>query len=106
MTSVSSLLISLRDPTAVAYMVAYGIVGVGISIVFAIAQAGIIAESSPDKLGRNAGYSSPQSGLALAPVPLSAERYLDSSLAVPFIVPPIGFVIFLAAYPLLVRKKQ
>ena len=106
MTSLSSLLISLRDPSGVAYIIAYGIVGVGISIVFAISQAGIIAESSPEKLGRNAGIFESSIGVGACAGPIIGGAISGSSLAVPFIVPPLGFVAFLAVYPLIMRKKR
>ena len=106
LTSVSSLLISVRDPSGVYYIIAYGIVGVGISITLAIAQAGIIAESSAGRIGRSAGVFESSIGIGACAGPIIGGAISGSSLAVPFIVPPIGFVIFLAFLPLLMRKSQ
>jgi MFS family permease len=106
MTSVSSLIVSFRDPTGFSYIAAYGVVGVGISIVFAIAQAGMIAESSPDKYGRSAGLFESSIGFGACFGPIIGGAISGSSLAVPFIVPPIGFVIFLAAFPLITRRSR
>jgi len=106
MTSVSSLLIFVRDPSGLAYLVAYAIVGIGISIVYAIAQTGLIAESSPGKFGRNAGLFESSIGVGACLGPIIGGSISATSLAVPFLVPPIGFVIFLFAFPLLTRKAR
>jgi len=104
MTSVSSLLIFVRDPSGITYLVAYAIVGIGISIVYAIAQTGIIAESSPGKFGRSAGMFESSIGIGACLGPIIGGSISGTSLAVPFLVPPIGFVIFLFAFPLLAKK--
>ena len=70
LTSVSSLLISVRDPSGVYYLIAYGIVGVGISITLAIAQAGIIAESSAGRFGRSAGVFESSIGIGACAGPI------------------------------------
>jgi MFS family permease len=106
MTSVSSLLIFVRDPSGIAYVVAYAIVGIGISIVYAIAQTGIIAESSPGKFGRNAGLFESSIGVGACLGPIIGGSISGTSLAIPFLVPPIGFVIFLFAFPSLSRKTR
>lgn len=106
MTSVSSLLISLRDPSGLIYLVAYGIVGVGISIIYAVSQAGMIAESSPGKFGRNAGLFESSIGMGACFGPIIGGAISGSSLSVPFIVPPLGFIVFLAAFPILTRRKK
>ena len=106
MTSISSLLIFLRDPSGIAYLVAYAIVGVGISIVWAIAQTGMIAESSPGKFGRSAGLFESSIGVGACLGPIIGGSISGTSLAIPFLVPPIGFVVFLFLFPLLTRKTR
>ncbi len=106
MTSVSSLLIFVRDPSGIAYLVAYAIVGIGISIVYAIAQTGMIAESSPGKLGRNAGLFESSIGVGACLGPIIGGSISGTSLAIPFLVPPIGFIVFVFAFPLLTKKAR
>jgi MFS family permease len=105
MSSVTSLLISLRDPSGMAYLVAYAVVGMGASIVMAIAQVGIIAESNTGKYGRSAGIFESAIGIGACMGPIIGGAISGTSLAVPFLVPPIGFVIFLAALPVLNRRQ-
>ncbi len=99
MTSVSGLFISLKDPSGSIYLVAYAVVGVGISIVLAIGQAGLIAESGADSKGRGAGIFESAIGMGACAGPIIGGAISGSSLAVPFLVPPAGFLIFLAALP-------
>jgi MFS family permease len=105
MTSLAGLLIALRDPSGILYLFAYAIVGVGISIVFAISQAGLIAETSPEKLGQGAGLFESSIGFGACLGPILGGAISGSSPAVPFIVPSLGLVAFLMAFPLLKRKK-
>jgi len=106
MTSVSGLFISLRDPSGSLYLIAYAVVGVGISMVLAIGQAGLIAESSPDTKGRGAGIFESAIGMGACAGPIIGGAISGSSLAVPFLVPPAGFIVFLAALPILSRKSR
>ena len=96
----------MRDPSGIAYLVAYAIVGIGISIVYAIAQTGMIAESSPGKFGRNAGLFESSIGVGACLGPIIGGSISGTSLAVPFLVPPIGFIVFLFAFPLLTKKAR
>ena len=96
MTSVSGLFISLKDSFGEYLSGAYAVVGVGISIVLAIGQAGLIAESGADSKGRGAGSLNQRSEWGLARDLSSGGPISGSSLAVPFLVPPAGFLIFLA----------
>jgi MFS family permease len=104
LASVSSLLVSIRDPSGMLYLVAYGVVGVGISIIYAIGQAGIIVESAPGKFGRSAGLFESSIGIGACAGPIIGGAISGSSLAVPFLVPPCGFLIFLLLFPLITRK--
>lgn len=106
LTSLSSLLVSLRDPSGLVYLAAYAMVGVGIAIVLAIAQTGLIVESAPGKFGLGAGLFESSIGAGACAGPIIGGAISGSSLAVPFIVPPLGFLVFIIAYPLLLRKTR
>lgn len=105
MTSAASLLISFHDPSGLSYLLAYAIVGVGISIVFAISQAGLIVESSQGRFGRGAGIFESSIGVGACAGPIIGGAISGSSLSVPFIVPFLGFLVFLAAFPVLTRRR-
>lgn len=104
LTAVPSLLVTLREPSGAAYLIAYGISGAGISVVFAIAQAGLISESPPGKSGLGAGLFESSIGAGACFGPIIGGAISGSSLSVPFIVPPIGFAIFAITLPLLLRR--
>ena len=106
MASVPGLVISLKDSSGIIYLIAYAAVGVGTSMVLAIGQAGLISESSPQSNGRGAGIFESAIGMGACAGPIIGGAISGSSLAVPFIVPPIGFLVFLAAFPLLTRKSR
>jgi len=105
LTAVPSLLVSLRESSSVGFLVAYAISGAGISIVFAIAQAGLISESPPGKSGQGAGLFESSIGVGACFGPIIGGAISGSSLEIPFIVPPIGFAIFAIALPLLLRRS-
>jgi len=106
MSSVSGLFISLREPTGILYLVAYAVVGVGISMTLAIGQTGLITETSPNFQGRGAGIFETSIGIGACFGPIIGGAISGTSLAVPFLVPPAGFLVFLAAFPLLSRKSK
>ncbi len=106
MTSVSGVFISLREPSGILYLVAYAVVGAGISMVLAIGQTGLITETSPNFQGRGAGIFESAIGVGACAGPIIGGAISGSSLAVPFLVPPIGFLVFLAAFPLISRKNR
>ncbi|MDA4111440.1 MAG: MFS transporter [Thaumarchaeota archaeon] len=106
LTAISSLILIIRDPSGIAYLVAYGIAGAGMSVVFGIAQAGMIAEASRGKFGRNAGLYESSIGIGACLGPIVGGSISGNSIAIPFIVPFLGFVVYLASLPIIARKKR
>ncbi len=106
MASVSGLLVSLRDPSGLTYLIAYGIGGVGISIVYTVAQTGMISESAAGRFGRSAGLFETSIGIGACAGPIIGGAISGTSLAIPFLVPSLGFALFLAAFAILARKGR
>ena len=105
-TSATSLVVIFRDPTGLSYMVAYAIAGAGISVVFGIAQAGMIAEATSGSYGRNSGLFESAIGLGACVGPIFAGSISGDSITIPFIVPFAGLVVFLVAVPIITRRRR
>jgi MFS family permease len=104
--SLASLLITIHDPSGLIYLAVYGIVGAGYSIVYAIAQAAMIAEAAPGRVGHSAGLFESSIGVGAAVGPIVAGSISGSSLSFPFIVPSLGLVVFLVALPFVARSRK
>lgn len=99
--SLSSLLISVRDPSGGLYFVSFSILAGGYSVVYFIAQMGMIAEANERQMGAGAGVFESSIGIGLAAGPIIAGAVATRSYATAFLVPPVGFilvVIFLGLY--------
>ena len=105
-TSATSLIVVFHDPTGLSYMVAYATAGAGISVVFGIAQAGMIAEATSGSYGRNSGLFESAIGLGACLGPILAGSISGNSDTIPFIVPFAGLVVFLAATPFITRGRR
>jgi MFS family permease len=105
-TTATSLVVIFRDPTGISYLVAYAIAGAGISVVFGISQAGMIAEATTGNYGRNAGLFESSIGLGACLGPIIAGSISGNSIAIPFAVPFLGLVLYLLSVPLTTRRPR
>ena len=106
--SASSLLVLLYGSSGVVYVVAYGIAGASYSMVYAVSQAAMIAEASPERVGRGAGMFESSIGIGqfFGPVVAGFGGLISgNSYSTPFLVPSLGFVVFLIALPVIARKR-
>jgi MFS family permease len=104
--SLSSLLVLIHDPSGTVYVIAYGIAGVTYAVVYAVAQAVMIAEAHPMKVGRRAGMFESSIGIGQFLGPTIGGAISDGSLSTPFIVPSLSLVVFLVAIPAITRKRR
>ena len=104
--SLSSLLLFVRDSSALTYILAYALAGTGFSVVYSVSQAGMIAESPPQSIGRNAGLFESSIGNRQSIGPAVAGTIAGGSLVLPFITPSLSLLIFFVLLPLfLVRSR-
>jgi MFS family permease len=99
--SVSSLLVTIRDPSGVLYFVAFSIFACGFSVVYFIAQMGMIGEANESSMGSGAGVFESSIGVGLSIGPIIAGVVATGSYVEAFLVPPVGFalvVIFLLVF--------
>jgi MFS family permease len=105
--SLSSLLVLVHDPSGVTYVVAYGIAGVGYSVVYTVSQAAMIAEAHPDRVGRSAGMFESSIGIGqfFGPVAGGVGGLITgNSFSTPFLVPSMGLVVFLLSMPIIAKR--
>jgi MFS family permease len=105
-TTATSLVMLVRDPSGLTYLVAYALAGAGMSIVYGIAQAGMIAEATKGNYGRNAGLFESSIGIGASVGPILAGAISGNSIALPFIVPFLGLVLYLILLPLTTRRPR
>ncbi|MDA4131361.1 MAG: hypothetical protein OK457_11375, partial [Thaumarchaeota archaeon] len=106
LTTVPSLTLLFYDSSGITYFIAYGILGSGASVVFGIAQAGMIAEATAGSYGRNAGLFESAIGIGACLGPIIAGSVSGNSITIPFIVPAIGLGVYIASVPLMTRKLR
>ena len=104
--SLSSLLMLVRDPSGLLYIVSYGVGGACYSVVYAVSQASVIAEAEPDKVGRSAGKFESSIGIGQALGPIMGGAIAMGSYSTPYIVPSLSLVVFLIVLPFLVRRRR
>ncbi|MDG6995881.1 MAG: MFS transporter [Nitrososphaerota archaeon] len=103
--SLSSLLLLAHDSTGLIYLAAYAIVGAGYSVIYAVSQAALVAETTPEKAGKGAGLFESSIGVGSSLGPVVAGLISGSSLTTPFLLPSISLVVLLAILPFASRKK-
>ena len=102
--SLSSLLIMIHDSSGLIYSAAYAIVGAGYSVVYAVSQAVLVAEASPEKAGKGAGLFESSIGVGASIGPILAGSISGGSLTMPFLLPSISLVVVLVLLPFISRK--
>lgn len=90
LASLSPLLLFVRDTTATVYFTAFGLFAIGFSMVYAISQATLIAETPIKQRGAGAGLFESSLGLGGLVGPTIAGTISSGSLANAFIVPVAG----------------
>ena len=105
-TTATSLVMLLRDPSGISYFIAYALSGAGMSIVYGISQAGMIAEAPKANYGRNAGMFESSIGLGASTGPILAGAISGNSIFLPFIVPFLGLILYLVLLPLITRRAR
>lgn len=109
MASLSSLLLVIKDPTGLVYFLAFGILGIGFSVVYAVSQATLIAEAAPEQRGAAAGLFESSLGVGGVIGPIMAGVVSSSkSLSTAFVVPAasLGFVLVLLLVLFSVRRRS
>ena len=100
--SLSSLLLFIRDATGTANFLAFALFGVCSSVVYALSQTTLIAETSPERRGAAAGLFESSIGLGGVFGPIIAGAVSSGSLSTAFAVPPVilalalGFLYFMS----------
>jgi len=94
-TSLSSLLLIDKDPTGMVYFLSFAIFGVGYSVVYAVSQTTLIAETAPEQRGAAAGLFESSLGIGGVIGPIVAGAVSSSSLTTAFIVPSASLVFVL-----------
>jgi len=93
--SLSSLLLIVKDSTGVAYFFSFAIFGIGYSVVYAVSQATLIAETAPEQRGAAAGLFESSLGIGGVIGPIVAGAVSSKSLTTAFVVPPASLVFVL-----------
>ncbi len=104
--SLSSLLLFVRDSSVLTYVLAYALAGTGFSVVYSVSQAGLIAESSPHNIGRNAGLFECSIGIGQSIGPAFGGAIAGGSLVLPFITPPLSLVLLFVLLPLFLVRRS
>lgn len=95
LASFSGLLLIVRDPTAIVYVLSFGLLGIGYTMVYAISQATLIAETAVQQRGVAAGLFESSIGLGGAIGPTIAGLVTSSTLAIAFVVPVVALALVL-----------
>lgn len=95
LASLSTLLLFVRDLTATVYFAAFGLFAIGYSMVYAICQATLIAETPVQQRGAGAGLFESSLGIGGLIGPTVAGTISSGSLANAFIVPVVGLALVL-----------
>ena len=106
--SLSSLLLIVRDATGVAYIFSFAILGIGYSVVYAVSQTTLIAETAPEQRGAAAGLFESSLGIGGVIGPVVAGAVSSSSLTSAFIVPSASlvFVLILLCVLFFLRRES
>lgn len=104
--SLSGLLVLVHDPSGLIYILAYGIGGASYSVVYVLSQMAMIADANPSKVGRSAGLFESSIGVGQFFGPAIGGAISGSSFSTPFIFPSLCFIVFLAAMPVVTRKRK
>jgi len=93
--SLSSLLLIIRDSTGLVYFLSFAILGIGYSVVYAVSQTTLIAETAPEQRGAAAGLFESSLGIGGVIGPIVAGAVSSKSLTTAFIVPSASLVFVL-----------
>ncbi len=96
LASLSSLILIIKDPSGIAYFISFALFAIGYSIVYAVSQGTLIAETTQEKMGAGAGLFESSIGIGAAIGPTVAGAISASALRISFIVPVVGLVFALA----------
>jgi len=104
--SLSSLLLIIRDSTGLVYFLSFAILGIGYSVVYAVSQTTLIAETAPEQRGAAAGLFESSLGIGGVIGPIVAGAVSSKSLTTAFIVPSASlmFVLVLLCILFFLRK--
>lgn len=95
LAALSTLLLLVRDPTAVFYFLSFTLFAAGFSLVYTLSQTTLIAETMPEQRGAGAGLFECSIGLGGMVGPIIAGSVSSSSLGLAFGVPVAGLAVTL-----------
>ena len=90
LATLSGLFLLVRDPTAATYFLAFGLLGLGSSLAYAISQATIIGDTPTRVRGAGAGLFESSLGIGGTLGPIVAGAVSSGSLTTAFTVPVAG----------------
>ena len=105
-SSLSSLLLFVKDATGAVYFLSFVLFGIGYSVVYAISQTTLIAETASGQRGAGAGLFESSIGVGGIIGPIAAGAVSSSSLTNAFTVPPAGLALALALLYVLSKVAQ
>ncbi len=104
--SLSSLLLFVKDTTGAVYFLSFILFGIGYSVVYAISQTTLIAETSSEQRGAGAGLFESSIGVGGILGPIAAGAVSSSSLTNAFAVPPASLALALGLLYALSKAAQ
>lgn len=99
-----SLIMLIRDPSGLLYVLSYAIAGACYSVVYSVSQTSMIAEAMPEKVGRGAGMFESSIGIGQFFGPIIGGVIPGESFSIPFVVPSLSLVFFLIGLPIFLRR--
>jgi len=104
--SLSSLLLFVKDTTGAVYFLSFILFGIGYSVVYAMSQTTLIAETSSEQRGAGAGLFESSIGVGGILGPIAAGAVSSSSLTNAFAVPPASLALALGLIYALSKAAQ
>lgn len=90
LASLSTLILMIKDQSGALYFLAFALFAIGYSVVYAISQVTLIAESAKEHRGAGAGLFESSIGIGGLIGPVVAGAISSGTLAVSFVVPAAG----------------
>ncbi len=107
LASLSTLILMIKDQTGALYFLAFALFAIGYSVVYAISQVTLIAESTKEHIGAGAGLFESSIGIGGLVGPIVAGAISSGTLTVSFVVPAagLGVALLLLLFLGVVRKR-